>query len=102
MNFNPKELLAQAQRASQEIQEKMRATVVEASSGGGTVTVKMNGQKQLLAVKIDPEAVKAGDIEMLQDLITAAVNEAARKVDGTMQSNLGNMLGGLNLPPGLF
>jgi hypothetical protein len=74
---------------------------VEASAGGGTVTVKMNGQKQLLSVKIDPDAVKADDLEMLQDLITAAVNEAARKVDGMMQSNLGSMLGGLNLP-GLF
>ncbi|HEU5234212.1 MAG TPA: YbaB/EbfC family nucleoid-associated protein [Terriglobales bacterium] len=101
MEFNPKELLAQAQRASQEIQEKMRATVVEASSGGGTVTVKMNGQKQVISVKIDPEAVKSGDVEMLQDLITAAVNEAGRKVDGMMQSNLGSMLGGMNLP-GLF
>lgn len=101
MEFNPKDLLAQAQRASQEIQEKMRATVVEASSGGGTVTVKMNGQKQVLSVKIDPEAVKSGDVEMLQDLITAAVNEAARKVDGTMQSTLGTMLGGMNVP-GLF
>jgi nucleoid-associated protein EbfC len=101
MEFNPKDLLAQAQRASQEIQEKMRATVVEASSGGGTVTVKMNGQKQVISMKIDPEAVKSGDVEMLQDLITAAVNEASRKVDGSMQSSLGNMLGGMNLP-GLF
>lgn len=101
MEFNPKELLAQAQRASQEIQEKMRATVVEASSGGGTVTVKMSGQKQVISVKIDPEAVKSGDVEMLQDLIIAAVNEAGRKVDGMMQSNLGSMLGGMNLP-GLF
>ena len=98
MEFNPKDLLAQAQRASQEIQEKMRATVVEASSGGGTVIVKMNGQKQVISIKIDPEAVKSGDVEMLQDLITAAVNEAGRKIDGTMQSSLGNMLGGLNLP----
>lgn len=101
MEFNPKELLAQAQRASQEIQEKMRATVVEASSGGGTVNVKMNGQKQLLSVKIDPEAVKSGDVEMLQDLITAAVNEAVRKIDGSMQATLGGMLGGMNLP-GIF
>jgi DNA-binding YbaB/EbfC family protein len=101
MEFNPKELLAQAQRASQEIQEKMRATIVEASSGGGTVTVKMNGQKQLLSVKIDPEAVKSGDVEMLQDLVTAAVNEAARKIDGSMQTNLSSMLGGMNLP-GMF
>lgn len=101
MEFNPKELLAQAQRASQEIQEKMKATTVEASSGGGTVTVKMNGQKLLLSVKIEPEAIKTGDVEMLQDLITAAVNEAARKVDSTMQSNLGGMLSGMNLP-GMF
>jgi DNA-binding YbaB/EbfC family protein len=98
MEFNPKELLAQAQRASQEIQEKMRATSVEASAGGGTVSVTMNGQKQLLSVKIDPEAVKSGDVEMLQDLITAAVNEASRKVDTTMQSTLGGMLDGMNLP----
>jgi hypothetical protein len=58
----------------------------------------MNGQKQLLTVKIDPEAVKSGDIEMLQDLITAAVNEASRKVDSSMQSALGGMLSGMNLP----
>ena len=101
MEFNPKELLAQAQRASQEIQEKMRATVIEASAGGGSVSVKMNGQKQLLSVKIDPEVVKSGDIEMLEDLVAAAVNEAARKIDSTMQSTLGGMLGGMNLP-GLF
>jgi len=98
MEFNPKELLAQAQRASQEIQEKMRATSVEASAGGGSVSVKMNGQKQLLSVKIDPEAVKSGDLEMLQVLITAAVNEAGRKVDSSMQSSLGGMLGNMNLP----
>src|SRR5437764_12318349 len=96
MEFNPKELLAQAQRASQEIQEKMRATSVEASAGGGSVSVKMNGQKQLLSVKIDPEAVKSGDLEMLQDLITAAVNEAGRKVDSNMQSSFVGMLGNRN------
>ena len=99
--MNPQELLAQAQRATQQIQEKMRATTVEASSGGGSVTVKMNGQKQVLSVKIDPEVVKSGDIEMLQDLIIAAVNEANRRVDETMQSSLSGMLGGLNIP-GLF
>jgi hypothetical protein len=71
--------------------------VVEASSGGGTVQIKMDGRKQLLNLKIDPEAVKAGDIEMLQDLITAAVNEGSRKVDQAMQSSLGGMLGGLGL-----
>jgi nucleoid-associated protein EbfC len=99
--MNPQELLAQAQRATQELQEKMRATIVEASSGGGSVTVRMNGQKQVLAVKIDPEVVKSGDVEMLQDLIVAATNEATRKVEQTMQSSLSGMLGGLNIP-GLF
>src|SRR5215471_7247398 len=98
MEFNPKELLAQAQRASQEIQEKMRATSVEASAGGGTVSVKMNGQKQLLSVKIDPEAVKSGDVEMLQDLVTAAVNEGTRKVDEAMKTSLGGLLGGMGIP----
>jgi len=99
--MNPQELLAQAQRATQELQEKMRATVVEASAGGGSVTVRMNGQKQVLAVKIDPEVIKGGDVEMLQDLIVAATNEATRKVEQTMQSSLSGMLGGLNIP-GLF
>ena len=61
----------------------------------------MNGQKQVLAVKIDPEVVKGGDVEMLQDLIVAATNEATRKVEQTMQSSLSGMLGGLNIP-GLF
>jgi len=76
----------------------MQETVVEASSGGGTVSVKMDGRKQLLGLKIDPEAVRSGDIEMLQDLITAAVNEAARQVDQAMQSTVGGMLGGMGLP----
>jgi len=96
--MNPKELqglMAQAQKQAQALQEKMRQTVVEASAGGGTVTVRMNGGKQVLAVSIDPEAVKAGDVEMLQDMVAAAVNEAARKVDEAMQSSLGGMLGGL-------
>jgi DNA-binding YbaB/EbfC family protein len=76
----------------------MQETVVEASSGGGTVHVKMDGRKQILSLKIDPEAVKAGDIEMLQDLITAAVNEAVRQIDQAMQSTVGGMLGGMGLP----
>ncbi len=96
--MNPKDLqglMAQAQKQAQALQEKMRQTVVEASAGGGTVTVKMTGNKQLQAITIDPEAVKAGDVEMLQDMVLAAVNEAARKVDEAMQSSLGGMLGGL-------
>ena len=87
--------MAQAKQQYETLQKKMEQTVVEASSGGGSITVKMDGRKQVLAIKIDPEAVKADDIEMLQDLIMAALNEASRKVDQTMQSSLGGMLGGL-------
>jgi len=93
--INIQELMSQAKRQYEVLQKKMQETVVEASSGGGTVTVKMDGRKQILSMKIDPEAVKAGDLEMLQDLITAAVNEAGRKIDEAMQSSLGGMLGGL-------
>jgi DNA-binding YbaB/EbfC family protein len=95
--FNLQQLMSQAKQQYEALQKKMQETVVEASSGGGTVTVKMDGRKQLLSLQIDPEAVKAGDLEMLQDLITAAVNEAGRKVDHAMQSTLGGMLGGMGL-----
>src|ERR1700694_2781102 len=88
------EMLEQAQKQAQDLQHKMQQTIVEASSGGGTVTVKMNGQKQVLETRIDTKAVKSGDVEMLQDLVTAAVNEAGRKIDAAMQSTVGGMLGG--------
>jgi DNA-binding YbaB/EbfC family protein len=92
------EMLQQAQKQAQDLQQQMQRTVVEASSGGGTVTVKMNGQKQVLQTKIDPEAVKSGDVEMLQDLVTAAFNAAAQKIDQAMQSSVGGMLGSLGIP----
>jgi DNA-binding YbaB/EbfC family protein len=92
------EMLEQAQKQAQGLQEKMQQTVVEASSGGGTVTVTMNGRKQVLKVHIDPEAVKAGDVEMLQDLVAAAVNAAGQKVDEAVQSTVGGMLGGMGIP----
>jgi DNA-binding YbaB/EbfC family protein len=92
------EMLQQAQKQAQDLQQQMQRTVVEASSGGGTVTVKMNGQKQVLQTKIDPEAVKSGDLEMLQDLVTAAFNAAAQKIDQAMQSSVGGMLGSLGIP----
>jgi hypothetical protein len=95
-------MMSKAQDMQRQMQEKMKETVVEASSGGGTVTVKMNGAKQVLGVKIDPEIVKSGDVEMLQDMVTAAVNEASRKADESVQSTLGGMLGGMGLPPGLL
>src|ERR1044071_8081854 len=95
--FNLQELMSQAKKQYEVLQKKMQETVVEASSGGGTVTVKMDGRKQVLKLTIDPEAVKAGDVEMLQDLVMAAVNEAGRRVDEPMQSSLGGMMGGLGL-----
>jgi DNA-binding YbaB/EbfC family protein len=95
--FNLQQLMSQAKQQYETLQKKMQETVVEASSGGGTVSVKMDGRKQLLNLRIDPEAVKSGDIEMLQDLITAAVNEAARKIDQAMQSTVGGLLGGMGL-----
>ena len=96
--FNPKQLqdmVSVARRQYEELQRKMEHTVVEGSAGGGSVTVKMNGQKRMLSIAIDPEVVKSGDLEMLQDLITAAVNGAAQRVDDEMQSSVGGMLGGL-------
>ena len=96
--FNLQEMLAQARQQAEKLQEKMQQIIVEASSGGGSVTVRMTGQKQLVSVSIDPEVVKSGDLEMLQDLVTAAVNEAARKVDEALKSSLGGMLGGMGLP----
>jgi nucleoid-associated protein EbfC len=99
--FNPKqlqEMMSAAKQKYEELQHKLQSTIVEGSSGGGSVTVKMNGQKQALAVTIDPEMVKSGDVEMLQDLVTAAVNSAVSKVDQELQSSMGSMLGGLNIP----
>ncbi|MGE5207398.1 MAG: YbaB/EbfC family nucleoid-associated protein [Chlamydiota bacterium] len=95
--FNIKEMMSMAKQQAEAMQKKMAETVVEATAGGGSISVKMNGRKQILSLKIDPEAVKGGDVEMLQDLVTAAVNEASRRVDEAMQSSLGGMLSGLGL-----
>jgi hypothetical protein len=97
-NFNIQELVSQAKQQYEVLQKKMEETVVEASSGGGSVTVKMNGRKQALSIKIDPEVVKSGDLEMLQDLVASAVNAASAKVDQAMQSTMGGMLGGMGIP----
>src|ERR1700733_6517257 len=96
-NFNLQELMSKAKAQYETLQKKMQETVVEATSGGGTVTAKMNGGKDLLGLRRDPAAVKSGDVEMLQDLVLAAVNEAARKIDGAMQSTVGGMLGGMGI-----
>lgn len=97
------EMLSQANHLQEEVQRKLSQTVVEASTGGGAVTATMNGKKQLLKLRIDPAAViglggDKPDVEMLEDLVVAAVNEAGRKADEAMQSSVQGMLGGLNLP----
>ena len=97
---NMQAMMKQAQEMQQRMQEEVAQIRVEASAGGGMVTVKMDGHKNVLAVKIDPEV--AGDVEMLQDMVMAACNEATKKVDEETQSKVGGMLGGLGLPPGLF
>ncbi|MBP2654072.1 MAG: protein ybaB [Firmicutes bacterium] len=83
------------------LQEELKAKTLEATAGGGVVKVVINGEKQLLSVKIDPSAVDTEDIEMLEDLILAAVNEAVKKVDDMMAQEMGKLTGGLKLP-GLF
>lgn len=97
---NMQAMMKQAQQMQQKLQEQIAAIRVEASAGGGMVSVKMDGHKNVLSVKIDPEV--AGDVEMLQDMTMAAFNEAAKKVDEEAQGKMGGMLGGLGLPPGLF
>ena len=101
------EMFGQAKQMQEQMQQKLAATIVEASSGGGAVTVKMNGKKEILKVTIDPAAVASltgpnPDVEMLEDLVAAAFNEAGRRADDIMQSSVQGMLGGLELPPGLF
>ena len=97
------EMLSQANQMQEEMKKKLEQTVVEGSSGGGAVMATMNGKKQLLKLKIDAAAVTSlsasqADVEMLEDLIVAAVNEAGRKADEAIQSSVQGMLGGLNLP----
>lgn len=97
---NMQGMMKQAQQMQQRMQEEVAQIRVEATAGGGMVTVKMDGHKNVLGVTIDPEV--AGDVEMLQDMVMAAVNEAGKKVDEATQSKMGGLLGGMGLPPGLF
>ena len=97
------EMLSQASHMQEEVQRKLEVTVVEGTSGGGAVTATLNGKKQLLKLKIDPSAVVGligpnPDVEMLEDLIVAAVNEAGRKAEEAIQSSVQGLLGGLKLP----
>ena len=96
--MNIQQMMKQAQQMQERLQKQMAELKVEATAGGGMVTVTMNGAKQLLSLKIDPEAVSKEDVEMLQDLILAAINDAQRKVDEAMQQQMGGMMGGLKIP----
>jgi len=99
--MNIQQMMKQAQQMQERMQKQMEEMRVEATAGGGMVTVAMNGTKQVLSLKIDPEAVSKEDVEMLQDLILAALNDAQRKVDEAMQKQMSGMMGGLKIP-GMF
>jgi hypothetical protein len=94
------QMMRQAQQMQEKLQQEIALIKVEATAGGGMITVQMDGQKNLPGVKIDPEV--AGDIEMLQDMIVAAASEAVKKVDEAVHQKMGGMLGGMGLPPGLL
>jgi nucleoid-associated protein EbfC len=105
--FKIQQMLGQAKQMQEQMQEKLSQSIIEASSGGGAVTVKMNGKKEVLKVTIDPSAVASlsgstANVEMLEDLVAAAFNEAGRRAEEILKSSMQGMLGGLNLPPGLF
>ena len=89
-----RQMMKQAQKMQEQLQKQMQELQVEATSGGGMVTVVVNGSKQILSIRIDPEVVSKDDVEMLQDLILAAVNDAQRKADEELQKSMGGMLGG--------
>ncbi len=97
---NMQAMMKQAEQMQKRMQEEIAQIRVEATAGGGMVAVKMDGKKNVTAVKIDQEV--AGDVEMLQDMVMAAFNEASKKVDDETQQKMGGLLGGLGLPPGMF
>ncbi|HSK08506.1 MAG TPA: YbaB/EbfC family nucleoid-associated protein [Vicinamibacterales bacterium] len=99
--MNIQQMMKQAQQMQERLQKQMAEMRVEASAGGGMVSVAVSGNKQLLSVTLDPEVVSKDDVEMLQDLIVAAVNDAHRKVEEELQKQVGGMMGGMKIP-GMF
>ncbi len=98
-------LMKQAQQMQERVkklQEEAGNKTVDASAGGGMVTVVANGRQEILSIKIDKSVVDPGDVEMLQDLVTAAVNEALRKSQQLMKDEMGRLTAGMGLPPGMF
>jgi nucleoid-associated protein EbfC len=96
--MNILEVMQQARQMQEQMQKRMSDLRVEASAGGGMVTVVVNGAKQVQSIKIDPEVVSKDEVEMLQDLIAAAVNDASRKVDEQLGQSMSGLLGGLKIP----
>jgi DNA-binding YbaB/EbfC family protein len=95
---NIQQMMKQAQQMQEKLQQQMSELRVEATAGGGMVAVVMNGNKQIQSLKIDPEAVSKDDVEMLQDLILAAINDAHRKADEELSKQMGGMMGGMKIP----
>lgn len=98
---NPQKMMKQLQQAQEKLQREIAALEIEAASGGGMVRVVMDGAKTVKSLTIDKEVVNKDDVEMLQDLVTAAINEASRKVEEAVQEKVGGLAGGLKIP-GLF
>jgi len=96
--MNIQQMMKQAQQMQQRLQKEMADLRVEATAGGGMVTVVMNGNKQIQQLKIDPEVVSKDDVEMLQDLLVAAVNDAQRKVEEELSKSMGGLMGGMKIP----
>ena len=96
--MNIQKMMQQAQQMQEKLQRELAETEVETTAGGGMVTVVMNGQKQIRRLTIDPEVVSKDDVEMLQDLIVAAINDAGRKVDEQLGQSMCGLMGGLKIP----
>ena len=96
--LNIQGMMKQAQQMQEKMAREMEELRVDASAGGGVVTVQMKGDHEIISLKIDPEIVKENDIEMLQDMIVAAINDAHRKADEAMSQKMGGMMGGLKIP----
>jgi nucleoid-associated protein EbfC len=95
---NPLQMMRQAQQLQEQLQKEMSSITVEGAAGGGMVTVVVNGHKHVQKITIDPDVVSKEDVTMLQDLVTAAVNDAIRKVDEALKTRVGSIMGGLGLP----
>lgn len=96
--MNIQKMMRQAQQMQEDLQKQLKGTKVEATAGGGMVTVVMNGVKEIQSLTIDPEVVSADDVEMLQDLIVAAISDAQRRADELVSQQMGGMMGGMNIP----